>query len=523
MKRGFQKSLALVLAMFMAFGAMPFFAVSLIAYAGDPTLVSITLSVDETLSMVAGEFKDLSVVATYSDTTSKFIDAKVIAWSTSDSSLVEITSEGKLSAIAPTKEGKPVSIKAYYTEGSVTVFSECKVTVIKAPVYVDTILWNWSKSAFLAGDDTEYSFAYVDKATDPEQFENNLYKIIPDNADKTSATLKCTPEGALQIDNVKKTFKINPITTEKLVITLTLTADGASEKCNEATKQITVYDDVPITGVRWTYAKGSTNLSGFSYYEKKDGNVTSQVAVYYYRPTEAGDKKAPYKYETIPANDDFRDLLEWTVTSADKRVVIFDETTGRLIPVGNGQATITLTGKSPKGRIYKDEAVIVVVSNSPYTPITSVSIGYDAKNTDSDAEYDSKTNTIKLMNTHSIQFTANLNSGAKLDQKAISMMLDDGRKITIVKATECTWSSSDPSVATVDENGKVTVTGPGDAVITLSINDNGVTINKEINIHGTMPWWQALVSFFMCLFSGKWNKIPTYLKAFFVGLLGSII
>jgi hypothetical protein len=471
----------------------------MIASAADPELVSITLSVAEEITMVAGDKKSLSIVATYNNSTSKFIDASKIAWSSGDSSLVKIESDGTLVAVAPTKAGEPVSVKAFYTENDKIVSAECKVTVTKAPVTVDSIAWNWDVTALLAGTDKVYSFA-------------DLYKVIPDNADTKTATLTCAPETALQIDNVKKTFKVNPITTDKLVVTLTLTADGAGDKCQPAVKQVTVYNDVPLKSIAWDYAVGSTGKTLFKYYETISG--LKQIAEYYYETTDG--KNTTYKYHTDPAYA--IDLCEITVTSADKRIVTFDEVTKRLIPVGNGEARITITAKTPKG-VTKSHTIIAVVQDSPYTPVTSVAIGYDKDKTDSDAEYDSASNTIKLMYTHSIQLTANLNAGAKLDQKAITLTMSDGRKVKTVADCEHTWKSSDESIATVDQTGKVTVTGAGTATITLTVNDNGTKLTKEVKIKGTMSWWEALVGVFMSLFSGRWNKIPTYFKALFGGIV----
>ena len=495
MKRGFRKSLALLLAVFMAFGVAPFFAVGMIASAADPELVSITLSVASEIEMVAGEQKTLSVVATYNNSTSKFIDADKVAFSSSDSKLVKIESDGTLNALAPTEEGKPVSVKAFYSENEKTVFAETKVTVTKAPIYVDSIAWNWDVTALLAGTDKVYSFA-------------DLYKVVPDNADDKTAKLTCTPESALQIDNEEKTFKVNPITTDKLVVTLTLTPNKGSDKCQPATKQVTLYNDVPLKSIEWDYKVGSTGKSLFKYYETVSG--IQQVAEYYYELTDG--KTTTRKFHTDPAYA--VDLCDITVKSEDKRIVTFDEVTKRLIPVGNGEAKITITAKTPKG-VVKSHTIIAVVQDSPYTPVTSVAIGYDKNNTDSDASYDAASNTLTLLYTHSIQLTANLNDKAKLDQKAISVTMSDGRKVTTVAECEHSWKSSDETVATVDKNGKVTVTGAGTATITLTVNDNGTVLTKDVKVQGKMSWWEALVGILMSLFSGRWNKIPAYFKAMF--------
>ncbi len=60
------------------------------------------------------------------------------------------------------------------------------------------------------------------------------------------------------------------------------------------------------------------------------------------------------------------------------------------------------------------------------------------------------------------------------------------------------WSTSDPEVATVDENGLVTATGKGTATITAETVDGGLIDTCEINV--TYNWWQRIIWVFLgCL------------------------
>lgn len=509
MKRGFRKSLALLLAVFMAFGVVPFIAVGMVASAADPELASISMSM-ETLEMQEGDKAQLSVIAFYTNNTHKVL-SNGVRWSTTDNKLVDVSSTGEVKAIKATEKDKPVTIYANYTEDGIAKETSCAVTVLPKPVPVDSIDWNWDATALLAESGKVYSFAYTVGATD------NLYKIVPDNAAVKTATLSCTPEGALQIDNNAKTFKVNPIKDEKLVITLKLTADDPSDKCQPATKQVTIYKDVPITGVAWRFrtSAGAVIKEPLYNYYDKDSN-TNEIAEYYYMPTELGDPKADYRFETVPASADYLKLCEVSVSSADKRIVQFDEKTGRIIPVGNGETTVTVTLKTPKGKTYKDTAK-VHVQNSPYTPVTTASIIYEEA--DSDAYYEPDKNTIYLIYAHEIQLAPVLNNGAKLDQKAITIMIGDTKK-KLVNEIEYSWSSSDEEVAVVDQTGHVTITGEGTATITLTINDNGTTVTKSVNVAGKIPTWVAIAGIFMSFFSGRWDKIGTYFRALFAGLFG---
>ena len=520
MKRGFQKSLALLLAVFMTFGAVPFFGVSMLASAEDiGSLKAISINPDS-FDLEVGKTKELQISGAYrNDTTgvvtSKSVPASKVSWSTSNDKYATISSEGVVSAVAVPENGKPITIyiTAFVSEDP-SIYAQCAVKVVKAPIFVDTLEWKWKKTTLLAGDGEVYSFAY-----NAEKLDENMYRIAPINADTKSATLTCTPVGALSIDNAAKTFTVNELdkNTEKLTVTLTLTADGAKEgKEVKDSIQITIVKDIPITGIKWNFKVGSTNKTGFSFYEKNDaGKPTDKIAVYYYKPTELGSKTAAFRYETIPANDIYLELCDITVKSSDKRVVTFDDTTGRLIPVGNGEAKITVTAKTPKGKQFED-TVIAVVSNSKYTPITEIKFGYDEKNTSEDVTYDSKENTLSLMYNHEIQLTAAVGKeGASLKNESVVITLDDGRKVTYAKPCTYKWTSDDESIAKVDQNGKVTVTGNGTTTIKLTVDDNGTAIVQQIKVKGGMTWWEVLVAVLMCIFSGRWNKIPTYLKALF--------
>lgn len=528
MKRGFQKSLALLLAVFMTFGAVPFLSVGMIAFAANPELKNISLSVESEFTMKVGETKKIGVTATYSDYSSKPVAISKVGLTSSNSALVSIASDGTLKAEAITvkKDEKgqvvkdeagnevhePVTITAYYDEGGEIKSASCSVTVIKAAVKVDKIMFNWETNALYAGTDKVYSFAY--KTGDVK------YTLIPDNPDVTSATLTCTPASALQIDNEKKTFKVNPLEDkETLSVTLTLTADGASASCQAATKTMTIYRDIPITGISWNF-KNETRTPLFSYYEKNDkGEVTNKLAAYYFMPTELGDANSEYKFKILPASLKLEPILELcTVTykSSDERVIVIEEETGRIIPVGNGSAELTISLETPKHKVVKD-TVTAYVQNSPYTPVSSVAIGYDEKNTDVDAvKYDKDSDRLTLMFSKQIQLIPNMNAGAKLDVKPIDVELDNGETLQTVKKINYTWKSDDTSIATVDKNGLVVAgSGKGTATITLTIDDNGHKYEDTVKIRTQMPWWEVLIAILMSLFSGKWSKIPSYFGMLF--------
>ncbi len=363
------------------------------------------------------------------------------------------------------------------------------VDAVNGYTLVESIKWNWDVTALYAGTKV-YSFDYASK----------LYTVSPYYADIKSATLVCSPAGALQIDNNAKTFIVNPLEkgVRSLTVTLTLYSNGAAEDCTPATKTVTIYDevpgatDIPITDVKWNFADGGSSPV-FNYLENGEPRVI------YYMPTSQGDPYAACQFDVYPQSISMQQILATcnvSVSSANRRVIVFDETTGRLIPVGNGSSEITVSITTPKGNVYTD-TVTANVFNSPYTPITSADIGYDKKETSAVVSFDPMlSNTMKLMNTHTILLTAQLNSNADLEHDEIIVPLDNGLKLKTAKKCEYNWTSSNEAVAVVMKGGKLNILSEkGETTITLTINDNGVEFVRtlRIQVSNCIPYNQEII------------------------------
>ena len=496
MKSTLKTALALLLVLLL--GMTSIGGAGMTASAAEPTPVFISIGMDD-LTLQVGETRQLSVAVVYPDGTTGTI-TELARWASDNTEYVTVTGSGLATALKVTNE--PVTVYASFSLNGVTLEASCYITVVRAPIHVDKISWTWSANSLYAGTNKTYSF---DKTS-------GLYSIIPENADVKSATLTCVPAYALQIDNEKKTFKVNPLEDrETLSVTLTLTADGAGAQCLPVSKTMTIYRDIPITGVSWDFVNG-TRTPWFSYYDKND---PKKVAVYNFMPAELDAPAAEYKFKFLPQalNASIRSIIELcdiSFESSDKRVIVLDEPTGRIVPVGNGTTDLTITVVTPGGKVFKD-TVTAGVYGSPYTPITHVEI-VPANDANKCEVGEHETPKVSLEYTKELTLTTKMNDGATLLNKTIEVPMDDGRTLMTVQKCDFKWTSDDEDIVTVTTNpdGTATVAAKsgGDATVRLTINDSGEKIVKEVRVHVGMSWWEALFGFLVALLTFQWSKLP---------------
>lgn len=283
---------------------------------------------------------------------------------------------------------------------------------------------------------------------------------------------------------LKKNFSVTSITisgTGYNVDVQSVSVDGCSCQVTNTSYQGDSEDK--LLSIKWGYAIGTSNKTRFRYYES--GNL---LAKHYYESVN------DYKYAIEPAS--LQGKCKISVLSSDPRVIQIHEATKRIIPVGNGEATLTIIATAPDGT-QRTDRIIGVVNDSPYTPITTLSIGYNEVQSSSSASYNSSSNTVSLFYKESFQFVGKMNSGASLNQKDIYVELGNGNKIQTVAATKYRWESSNEKVATVDQAGQITTKGKGTTTITLTIKDNGKEISKSVNVQVRFYWWQILIRIFL--------------------------
>ena len=431
------------------------------------------------------------------------LDSDKLTWGSDDTKVVSITNTGLATALKATgAEG--VKVRAFYVNGSTAAAGEATIIVRQR---VDEIRWKWDANALLAGE----TYYYGDK-----------YEVFPATAENKDVTLSVSDTTMIDINAAEKTFTVRefPGNAEYKAIDLTLTAVDPSSQCKPVSKQMFVYNDVPLKGVYWDLnVNPNNNTAQFSFYENAAKEAEGVAAEYWYEPTKTNEL-GKYKYHTDPTYA--RTLCDITITSSDERVMKIEKETKRLIPVGNGTAVLTITAKTKKG-VTKSDTVKVKVVGSHYTPITGATIGINEKKSGSSYTVMSKSK-VRLGHTTSMVLGPMLPEGAQgtFDHETFEIVLENGKTFTVYEAADIKWTSSDTDAITVDKDGKVTAVGPGDAKITMTIKDNGAApITASITVETNFGPFQALAGFFMSLVKFNFKMAGKYLKAFFSGIFGS--
>ena len=261
--------------------------------------------------------------------------------------------------------------------------------------------------------------------------------VSPDNADDKSVTWTSSDESIATVDD---TGLVTPVANGTAQITVT-TEDGGYT----ATAAVQVKIPVSVTGV----VLDKTELT---FTEKTPQQLTAAVT-----PEDADNKTVFWK-------------------SSDENVVTV-EPDGTVTPVSNGTAVITV---STMDGGYQAEARVTV-----RIPVPTTAEPTTAEKTTAEPTTEEKTT---AESTTAEPTTARIAvQNIRIDRTSLFFSVLNTRQqlnVTVIPTnasdTKVRWSSSDISVATVDDNGWVTAVGNGKAVITATSEDGAKTAQSNV-------------------------------------------
>lgn len=401
---------------------------------------SITLSASS-VTLVTGKTKTLTATASPSSATDKSV-----SWSSSDKEIVTV-SKGKITAV---KAGTAY-IKAKAKDGS-GVYARCKVTVIQAPKKVKLSL---SEATLTRGDKMTLTA-----------------KVTPSNSYDKTVTWKSNKTSVAKVSS-------SGVVTAVKAGTATIICTSSVNDSIKAYCVVTVEE--PVKGIELSVDR-MTLITG------KTKKLSYQI-----KPSDATNKEVKF-------------------TSSNKDIVKVNSK-GVVEAVGPGTATVSVRTVDgyyvDKCKVTVIEPVIAIKLNySSFTLAVAKSRTIDAtikpKNaTNQELTWRSSNSTIARVSQSgkvtalkpgTVTITCSSSDGVQatctvkcvigveaVELNRSSMTLEKGKSKTL-KATieptnatikDVTWSSSDKSVATVDENGKVKAVKKGTAIITCKTKQGG--------------------------------------------------
>lgn len=396
-----------------------------------------------------GENRTLVVLYDPVDTT----EDKKITWESSDPSVVSVSKDGVITAL---KGGKDVTITGRLTNG-MSVVATVDVVVPITDISVD-----------------KTSLELL-----PNQEEEVHVSVTPsDTTDDQTATWVSVNDSIAKVKNGVITAVAPGTTTIKVTV-------------GSITKEISVKVLVPIDQVYPSQSNVTLN---------KGGSTTLSVLVY---PEDAEeDRSVTWKSE---------DDRIATVDSNGKVTAIAGGSTKIIGTLKNGKTVeVSITVEVPLEKVEIESDNLVMTRGSektvkailtPADTTDTTAVIWESSNSDVATVVDGKikalgagvtTITVRVGNfsdsitvevivpIESIELNAeslNLNRGEDFDAVSTILPVDTTDKTLV------SWTSSNSSVASVDQNGHIVAVGYGDAVITAEVSGH----KAEIKVHVEVP------------------------------------
>ena len=333
-------------------------------------LEGLTIDQDD-FTMAKGTTDKLSVTAT----PEAALIGKTVNWSSSDDSVVKVDQDGNIEA---------VGVGEATITASCEEFSDTVTITVNAPLTGITL--NTQETSIKKGDTADLDVIYT-----PE-----------DTTDDKTVTWTSSDDTVATVDENGVVTALKDGET-----TITATVGSHTAEC------LVHVREVPLQGIELDKSAITMNKG-----EKSEALKVS------YNPEDTTDDKT----------------VTWS--SEDEDIATVEN--GVVTAVGAGETTITATVGE-----FTATCEVTVLS-----PLESISV-----------EADGETDSLEVGDT--VNLTVKYNPEDTTDDKKV------------------TWTSSDDTVATVDENGVVTAVGGGTATITADVNGHTATCDIKVLIHTT--------------------------------------
>ena len=391
---------------------------------------------------------------------------KSVNWTSSDSSVANVDNNGKVTAVS---EGQ-TTITVTTNDGGKT--ATCQVTVYQEIIHVTSVSLN--KNSLIL---------------DEGGSETLTATVLPENATDKSVTWSSSNNNVATVDN---NGKVTAVKEGQAAITV-ITNDGGFT----ATCQVTVNQKIiHVMGVLLNKESLALGI---------DGSETLTATVL---PEDATDKSV-------------------TWSSSDSSVATVDNN-GKVTAVSEGSAKITVTtndgGFTATCQVTVYQKIIHVIGVLSNKKSLTIGIGGSETLTatvlpenaaDKSVTWSSSNNNVATVDNNgkvtavskgSAKITVTTNdggftdtcqvtvrqsthaAGVSLDKESLTLEVGDSDTLTAIVHPEdttdksVTWSSSDPSVAIVYNNGTVRAVGEGRATITVKTNDGGYKDDCDVTV-----------------------------------------
>ena len=397
------------------------------------------------LSLSKGQSETLTATVSPSDATDK-----TITWSSSNTSVASVDQNGKVSALA----GGSATITAKAGDKQAT----CTVTVT---VPVNSVSLDRTSIELTEGESiTLVATVKPDDATDKKvtwSCANTSVATVDQNGKVTAikeGTTNITAKVGDKIATcvVKVSKKVIPVASVSLnktslsltkgqseTLTATVSPSDATDKTVTWSSSNTSVATVDQNGKVTAVGGGSATITAKAGDKQATCTVTVTVPVTSVTLNKSSLALNKGQYETLTATVSPSDATDKTVTwsSSNTSVATVDQN-GKVTAVGGGSATITAKAGD------KQATCTVTIT----VPVTSVTLNKSS---------------LALNKGQSETLTATVSPSDASDKKVI-------------------WSSSNTSVATVDQNGKVTAVAGGSATITAKAGDKQATCTVTVTV-----------------------------------------